>query len=54
MNKNKIQSRQFINAAKEHEADLDESIFEQAVKQVVKPQPAKKKSEKDESDDHVK
>ena len=37
------QGQRFLNAAKELEADLDESAFEQAVKQVAKPK--EKKSE---------
>ena len=39
--------------AKENETDLNDSAFEQAVRAIAKPQPAKPKNEKDERDNHT-
>ena len=45
MSKKKKQTRLFFDAAKKHEAEMEESVFEKAVQQIAKPQPIKPKNE---------
>lgn len=48
------QRKHSLEAAKEHEIEMGESAFEQAVQQIASPQPIKPRNEKGERDDHAK